>query len=216
MSEGELQSPTAPGPRLSQAERSARTERRLLRAALKLVSERGFDRTSLAAIGAEAGYSRGLVNHCFGSKAALLTALVDWVTRRWRDESIDPASANLIGVEGLWSVVDAVRAETHRAPAEMRAFYLLLFEALGPVPELQPRFAELHQELRDRARRLIEAGVEAGQIRSDIDPDAQAGLFIGAFRGIGYQWLLDPSGVDIDALFEELKRTLRLTLCVEE
>src|ERR1700748_893308 len=62
--------------RRTQAERAAESDRRLLRAALKLIAERGYRNTSLAAIGEEAGYSRGLVNDRFGSKAGLLWALV--------------------------------------------------------------------------------------------------------------------------------------------
>jgi AcrR family transcriptional regulator len=53
-------------PRLTQAERRARSERSLLDAAEQLFAEKGSHRTSLAEIGERAGYSRGLVGERFG------------------------------------------------------------------------------------------------------------------------------------------------------
>ena len=48
----------ARGRRRTQAERTALSEDRLLAAALQLISERGYERTTLQAIGERAGYSR--------------------------------------------------------------------------------------------------------------------------------------------------------------
>ncbi|MDJ0788891.1 MAG: TetR/AcrR family transcriptional regulator [Myxococcota bacterium] len=201
-----------PGPRLSQAQRTARTRSRLLRASLDLVAERGYERASLAAIGERAGYSRGVVNHCFGSKSALLGALVEEMFERWGDESLRPVVEGRVGADALCAVIDSVRSQAHQAPVELKAFYLLLFEALGPLPELRPRFAELHRRMRAGAAHWIRAGVEAGVVGSDVDAEAQAGLFVGAFRGAMYQWLLDPEHVDLDRLLDEQQRSVRRVL----
>ncbi|MCG8588795.1 MAG: TetR/AcrR family transcriptional regulator [Proteobacteria bacterium] len=208
----DLSEPAPTTPRLSQAERTARTERRLLSAALHLIAERGYERTTLAAIGAEAGVSRGLVSHCFGSKAGLLGALVEQMLRRWGHDSLRPAVGDRVGIEALHAAIDAVVLQSHRAPRELRAFYALLFEALGPIPELGPRFAELHGRLRHSVAEWIEAGVAAGQVRADVDAQAQAALFLGAFRGAMYQWLLDPEAIDLDRLFAEHKRSVQRAL----
>ena len=62
--------------RLTQADRSALSERRTLEAAVELMGERGFEKTTLAAIGEAAGYSRGLATHLFGSKADLFAEVI--------------------------------------------------------------------------------------------------------------------------------------------
>ena len=200
------------GPRLSQAERTARTRRRLLVATLELVAERGYERTSLAAIGERAGYSRGVVNHCFGSKASLLAELVAFMFERWDHSKLRPALEDRVGLSALVATVNAVRRQALENPVELRAFYALLFEGLGPIPELKPRFVEFHRRLRSETARLIEQGIEAGSIRRGVDAEAQAGLFIGAFRGAMYQWLLDPEDVDLDALLDEQIRMVESAL----
>ena len=55
----------------TQAERSATSDKALLDAAIDLILERGIEKTTLQAIGARAGYSRGLATYRFGSKAGL-------------------------------------------------------------------------------------------------------------------------------------------------
>jgi AcrR family transcriptional regulator len=153
-----------------------------------------------------------VVSHCFGSKSALLGALVEHMFERWDEQGLRPAVGDRVGAHALCAAVDAVREQARRFPTELRAFYLLLFEALGPLPELRPRFAELHRRIRAGTAGWIRAGVRAGRVRSDVDADLQAALFVGSFRGVMYQWLLDPGAIDLDALLEEQKRSLRAAL----
>ena len=71
-------------PRRTQAARVAESDTRMLDAAMRLVAARGYMQTTLEAIGVEAGYSRGLVSHRFGSKDRLLEELVNRVTEDFR------------------------------------------------------------------------------------------------------------------------------------
>jgi hypothetical protein len=87
-----------------------------------------------------------------------------------------------------------------------------MFEALGPVPELQPEFRDLHRRFRADIERVLREGIAAGSIRADIDASAQAVILLGAQRGIAFQALLDPEGFSLDAAYEELKRNLRREL----
>ncbi|MDI5975637.1 TetR/AcrR family transcriptional regulator [Amycolatopsis magusensis] len=63
------------GKQRTQEERRSRAERSMLAAAVRLFSRRGVEQTSMADIGEEAGYSRGLANHHFGSRAELVERL---------------------------------------------------------------------------------------------------------------------------------------------
>ena len=103
-SEGKLVRGSRAKPRRTQAERSAESDRRMLRAALKLIGERGYRGTSLAAIGEEAGYSRGLVNERFGSKSGLLWVLVKHMLRAWNDDGrAQQRASGHNGIEALFS-----------------------------------------------------------------------------------------------------------------
>ena len=76
--------------RRTQQERSSQAEKALMDAAAELFARHGVDQTSLADVGQAAGYSRGLVNHHFGTKATLVERLARH-QRRLRPEEIGRA-----------------------------------------------------------------------------------------------------------------------------
>ncbi len=82
-------SETPSSSRLSQADRSALSERRTLQAAVELMGELGYEKTTLAAIGEAAGYSRGLATHQFGSKAELFARVIQWISEKVRQVETD-------------------------------------------------------------------------------------------------------------------------------
>ena len=198
--------------RRTQAERAALSEDRLLDAALRLISERGWAGTSLQAIGDAAGYSRGLVSHRFGSKEGLLWALLERIFAHWDSSRLSPAVEGRVGVEALHAAIEATRQAMHAAPERLRAFYALLFESLGPLGALRPKVAEFHRRQRAAVAGWIEAGIRAGNVPPEVDAATQAALFMSALRGASYQWLIDPENVDIDAIYDEIKKTFTRTL----
>ena len=68
---------------MTQAERAAASDRAMIDAAIELILERGTARTTLAAIGERAGYSRGLATYRYGSKSGLFKEVSNTIQRRW-------------------------------------------------------------------------------------------------------------------------------------
>jgi AcrR family transcriptional regulator len=199
-------------PRRTQAERRARSEQSLLEAAEQLIAEKGSSRTTLAEIGERAGYSRGLVNQRFGSKRDLVSRLTRRIQERFRDRILVPALEDRTGLDALLTAVDAYLGGMDVSSGTGRAFYVLMAESLGPVPEIRETFATANREFRAFVERRIKDGIEAGEIRSDIELAAQAGMIVGALRGITLQWLVDPNGLDLRATSRELRQTLERSL----
>lgn len=210
---GSMESPpdNARPRRRSQAERTAESDRRMLDAALKLIGQRGYQATSLAAIGEEAGYSRGLVTERFGSKAGLLWVLVKELLRVWNQRGRALNDVEHTGIAALGDILDNHRRALE-ADEGIRAFYALMFEATGATPEMRPEFQALHHTFRGDMQKILQAGIEAGEIRADIDPAAQAALLMGTLRGIAFQWLLDEQAFSLEAAYAELKRNLHRSL----
>ena len=202
---------TAQPGRRKQPERVAKSDAAMLSAAMRLIAERGYRGTSLAAIGELSGYSRGLVTARFGSKAGLLSALVKGMLWSWKHSARDRGTTRPSGLDALHALLDNHRRALE-ADRGMRTFYALLFEAVGPTPDLRPQFSELDQEFRSRIERSLNEGIASGLIRSDVDVQAQATLILSALRGIGFQWLLDPAGFPVAATYDELERSLIRTL----
>jgi AcrR family transcriptional regulator len=201
----------APRGRRTQQERTAESDRRLLHAAMRLIGERGYRGTSLAAIGEAAGYSRGLVTERFGSKQGHLWELVKRMLRVYRDEGRAHSAVDRVGLDELCDMVDNHRRALS-SEVSMRAFYALMSEALGPTPDLQAEFRALHRSFRADIARMLRAGIASGGIRADVDVDAEAVLVLGTLRGIAFQWLLETDAIALDAAYDELKRNLRRTL----
>jgi len=195
--------------RRTQAERTATANRRMLRAATRLISRQGFTKTSLAQVGKEAGYTGGLVSHHFGSKEGLLRALVVRAAGRFYEDQIRPAVEGRSGLDALCAMVDTYLNELVVREERMRALYVLMGEALGPVAEINDLFAELNRGFRVTARDWIEAGVTSGEVRSDLDPEAEAALFVGMLRGVANQWMADRGCFDLDKVRASLKDSVR-------
>ncbi len=191
-----------------QAERSGLSTRRLLEAAGELISEGGYAAMTLSAVGARAGYSRGLVTARFGSKRDLLEALVDRISTTWNVRNVQPRTVGRNGLDGLLITLDAIRLQAKRDPTALRRLYALQFEALGPVPELRSHFVEFHRTMRSDMAAFVRRGLRDGSVVAGTSPKAEGAAIVGALRGIGYQWLLDPDEIDPAALLGHLITTV--------
>jgi len=197
--------------RLTQADRSALSERRTLEAAVELMGERGYEKTTLAAIGEAAGYSRGLATHHFGSKADLFARVIHWISDKLRRQ-VEPALKERGGVDALFAFVDGHRQFGDENPLMTRALYVLWFQSL--IADSPMRDAAIEDLLghRDRIRRIIERGIAAGTVRADADPSAEAIQFCGALFGLGLQRLIDPTHFGVDDMNQRFKERLAAAL----
>lgn len=195
----------APAPtiktRRTQQERRARSERRIVHAALMMIAERSVTRTTLAEVGQAAGYSRGLPAHLFGNKDNLLRECLKRLIVDYWIEELPPAPET----QALTTLCDAITSwidHLDRHPEYTRAYYLLLMESSFAVTEVRsPELSALGREVSPggelRFRAYLEAGRAAGEIRADIDTDFQALAIHETLRGLGLRWLIDPHSVDL-------------------
>jgi AcrR family transcriptional regulator len=184
-------------PRLTQQERTERSTRALLDAAADLIVEGGFESLTFAAIGERAGYSRGLVTARFGSKSALVEALIDRIVTTWSHRNVLPRTHRRSGLDSVGILLDAIRRQAERDPSGLRVLYALVFEALGSDDELRTRFAKFHETMRVDVARMIAKGQRDGTVPRGLSPEREATLVVAGLRGLGYQWLLDPDRFDI-------------------
>ena len=177
--------------RRTQQERRAEAERRVVAAAVRLIAQKGPRAVTLAEVGREAGYSRGIVHLHFGSREQLLDAVVRQAQRF--DVPEVPGSA----LDQLTALVHAyLHTFLQRAPAT-GAFLLLWAESVAADPVLGPLFAERDTAFRADLARHVEQGIADGSIRADADPAATAAMLLGMLRGLGMQ-LLSSSGASLD------------------
>jgi AcrR family transcriptional regulator len=175
----------------TRAERQAQTRLELIDAAERLFTAQGFHATSLDAVAAEAGFTKGAVYSNFASKEDLFLAVYERrVDARVAEmESIlEEAPTLRAGVERL---IPGNRGRRETDDGWMAVFFEFWAHALRD-PELRERFAAEH-------RRVIEvlatAMVDSGQDLPD-DPHKLATARYAMQLGLQLERLTQPDVVD--------------------
>jgi AcrR family transcriptional regulator len=201
---------TAPTKRAQQA---SETRARLIAAAAHLFAERGYSATSVAAIGEEAGVSRGLVNFHFQTKEKLLHAVIEVLVADLESHMFPPGATVTDPIELLWILVEAHRAFVADQPERARLLFRLQAEALDPALGLDA-FARLHERWLELTRPWWDAALAAGRLDPSLEHNAVVTVVIGALRGVALEALLAPDAVDIDAAYAQVRLTLERSLLV--
>jgi AcrR family transcriptional regulator len=193
--------------RRTQAERRGEAEASLVEAAIKLLAKRGYDGFTLADVGEAAGYSRGLPAHYFGRKEDLLVLVAQRAVDAYHlaVARLPPADPGLPRIAAL--VRCYVQSGNNRG---RRAMSLLISEAIVR-PELKQTINDLNAQGLASLRSELEAGVNAGNVRSDVNLDHQAKLIYAFLRGQMTFAVLEAN-YDGEAVGEEFIATLQARL----
>lgn len=202
-----IPSPVTARPRRTQAERSAASEQGLLRAAAELIAEGGVNAATFEAMGARAGYSRGLATRKFGSKQGTIEALVAWLNAR-TDELMHAGGIDaLSGFDAVIGYVDAYLAHLG-ANTETRAYFILLSGAVADRAAADSVFAETHRQVELRLQAYVERGHADGTVRRDLDANAAALMIGSLLLGLSTQMQIDPA-MDVAPIRATILKTLR-------
>ncbi|MBI5940590.1 MAG: TetR/AcrR family transcriptional regulator [Caulobacterales bacterium] len=179
-------------PRRSQAERRAESERSLLESAAALMSEQGYGATTLEQIGQRAGYSRGLVTQRFGSKEGLVARLVEVLHRGFAMATFENPEPHRDGRSAILSVVDYYMAHIAEDLAPVRAYFVLMSESIGVIPEIRSAFVAANRQFHAHLRQKALDGQLDGSIPADIDAGKLATTLMSLATGHTLIWLVDP------------------------
>lgn len=205
---------SAESPGLTQAERSAISDRAMLDAAVGLILEFGTEKTTLAMIGEKAGYSRGLASYRFGSKAGLYDALCRAIGRHWL-EHLKRGVDGKVGIDAMCAALDTLFDWVSESPKEARVLQILHSGSASPGSEFQETSIGIHRRQQSDVASWVDAGVRKGQIRRDIDADAVAAQYVAYTSGIAYLWLVSAETFDFKNANAAMKNYLRTTLSTQ-
>jgi AcrR family transcriptional regulator len=183
----------SPARGLTQPERVQHSARRLLAAAAELIVEKGWEATTAAEIGRRAGYSRAMVHARFGSKDAMLDALLEEYVGRLNP---DPDSQ----VDGLTQVLahfDRIDDLHTQDPDLLRAMFVAAFEAVKSTSPLRANIRAQLEAAAAKVRTGLRNGTADGSIRPDVDIDRAVNDITASVFGIAFQWVVVP-GHDLE------------------
>ena len=196
---------------LTQAERSALSDKAMLEAAMALVLEHGTDKTTLAMIGEKAGYSRGLATYRFGSKDGLYDALCKSISRHWL-EYLKRGVGEKVGIDAMCAALDTIYRFEQESPDEARALQILYSGAASPSAGFQRTAVSIRRRQKSDVAEWMRRGQQAGSVRSNVDADEVAAQYVAYITGMTYLWLISPNSFDFSKANEVMKRHLRESL----
>ncbi|WP_437279147.1 TetR/AcrR family transcriptional regulator [Sorangium sp. So ce375] len=187
-------------------ELGAARRRDLLEAAYTLIAEKGLEGLRTREIAARAGVNISTLHYYFGTKDALLVAIVEHVADKFGEEQRRPAGqgdavASLRAhIENAWrSFQDNPRLATVLQELSLRA---------QRDPAAQSALRAVHEGWNLAVERLVLQGVRGGQLRSDLDPRAAARVVTSFIIGAMTQLGVDAGAFDFHLVSEELDRWL--------
>jgi AcrR family transcriptional regulator len=196
--------------RRRQEDRTALSDKLMIKAAVGLLVERGISGTTLAAIGERSGYSRGLATHRFGSKAGLLAHVHDSVATEWL-RRVQQKVGEATGIVALQRVTDALYDFILDEPEELRAMYLLRYVSIDPGAEYRANVAKVNRAHIRALQRWVEEGKADGAVAAGVDARLAAELFASLVDGLLYRWLVNPD-IPVKALHALLRREVARAL----
>jgi AcrR family transcriptional regulator len=168
----------------------------VLRRAIELFNEQGYDGTSMGDLARELGVGKSALYHHVPGKQALLSQALD--------EALDGLTAVLDNPSGRTAydrlrrtVRDSVRVLVEHLPA-----VTLLLRVRGNS-EVELAALRRRREIDDRLAALVSAAAAEGALRADLPPDLVSRLLFGMVNSL-VEWYRPGGPVDPDTLAEAL------------
>jgi AcrR family transcriptional regulator len=158
----------------------------ILRAARRVVAERGFAGLTIEAVANEANVSRTLVSYHFGNRAGLVELLVDSL---FHDLFVASVARRGARAGSLGDLMELLQQEARDREA-FRAFFEIL-PSLLREDELRARVAGLYDLYRELLLQV--SGVSGDGAPDDRRLAAVGSVLLALVDGLGLQALLDPA-----------------------
>ena len=174
----------------------------MLRAAIDVISERGFPETRIADVGKRVGASSALVIYYFGTKDKLLTEAL----RFSEDLFYAEVASRLAAIAGAKDKLEALvrfscnNEATDGLPGSW-VLWLDLWAQAVRHPEVSRDREELDQRWRDQIADVVRGGVQSGEFGT-VDPDRFALLFSALLDGLVVQVALSDPTVSPDVAID--------------
>jgi AcrR family transcriptional regulator len=206
---------TTPQPTPSRAQEGAKTRENILRQAAELFNTQGYAGASIADIMKATGLKKGGIYNHFTSKEELWLESFEYMHKLVVDYFNEALQQRKHAADRLLSVIDCFE-EYGTKPILAGGCPLLntAIESDSTNPLLRARVRQAFTELSQLIQRIVERGLERGQLRPGTDAPQTARLFLASVEGaIMLSQLFDDPSYLHDAS-EHLRQHVRLQLAV--
>lgn len=190
--------------RRTQQQRRAQTRASLLEAAAQVFAQRGYAAATVAEIAQAAGCSTGALYAHFPSKADLFLALMDEAIPAWSASYAEQLDHFEGGLDDQLAAVTARWSHLLDDQPQLTMLFVEFWSVAMRDPELRPRFAERHAEIRASLANLLRQGL-GHRDGPDVPVETLSAIVTALGEGLALQRLADPDAVPDDALLTALR-----------
>ena len=184
--------PRRPAPaKLSRVDSQAQTRTRLLATATTCLLRDGYAETSMEAIAAAAGFTKGAVYSNFPSKVELCQAVLDAI-RADRIAALGRAIAGVTTIDALAAALERW-ADAHIGDPAWTRLEVEFGVHASRNPALAKQLARRHQEVRGRVAALIAAWASAHRVALPLPAEDIGVALLSLGVGLGVQRAIDPT-----------------------
>lgn len=180
------------------------TQTKILNVATKLFAGQGYQKTTIAEISRQAGYSEAAMYEYFQGKEDLLFT----IPHLWVNRAIEEVNEQLFGIRGafnklrkfLWWYLRLIERDSLIA----KVIYLILkSNADYAKTEGYQRVRFFLNILTD----IFKEGIESGEMDPDMDPYVARTIFLGTIEHKVIRWILKNESY---SLFKDLEQTFSI------
>jgi AcrR family transcriptional regulator len=174
----------------------------VLRAATRLIGERGVDGMTMRQVAEASGVSTGTVNYHFRNKRGLVLAAIDGA-------GISPSVSDTSSALGR---IEALLSTFVLEDEERRAWWRFWVEATAQAtrdPDLRARQQARMEAQRREVEELVGLGIGAGELRPDLDPALLAEPLLALAHGLVLLQVTSPEAVTVRRAADALAGSLR-------
>lgn len=158
-------------------------------AAVRHILRHGLEATTLRRISRDAGFTTGVISHHFPDKQALILACFETVSRDFIADASDRINAGDSPAGRLDALLDVLVPSSEQEAATWR-LWAEMWTYAGREPRLAATLIDTDARWEALVADVFADARDAGLLRADIDPLAEAGNFVRLHDGVGLRaWL---------------------------
>lgn len=178
----------------------------IINAATELINQGGIQQLTTKALAEKMGFSEPAIYRHFKNKTDILSSLLNYFGMGLKTKMTELIQIEAKGIEKLKQIIDFQFEHFSNHPA----IVMVIFAETSFQYEEKLSIAVHHilTNKKERVVRIIQQGQKDGSIRSDVDQNQLASVFMGSMRFTILQWRLNNYSNDLKREGESLWATL--------
>lgn len=182
-------------------------------AARSVFTEKGYDEAPISEIAERAGVVEGSIYRFFVNKRDLLRRVVE----HWFEEILARDDEQFAAVRGAWNQIRFIVRHHLMTIRREPALSRLMFQVFRPEAGYRKtRLFQLNQTYSHRVVEVVKAGVERGELRSDVPPALVRDMIYGCIEHRTWAFLRNEGTFEIDETADAIAHVIYRGLCVSQ